>query len=324
MLLIQGVFRSGTTSIFRALRQDDHLTCYYEPLHPNLLNHVQEADARNPSHRKSSLFAEYTSLAESVKDQFYSDLGTEHAVLDAEDHVPSLRTYLQHLTTSASEVMLQFNRAFWMAPWLERHLSDSTFVHVVRDPRSVIWSQFTTQNARVRMDWPVIGRDYLPLSSGNLKRVFSPYAYHGAYQVAEYYKLGNRALPSKEGHARAWAYDRLKSTRDAPPYVQALALWGAQTYVCHVQAQTAFDEQYRLLRYEDLCTAPVETLRGLYDHHGSPLPASVRTFGVEQIHARRLASWRNVEGAEEHFQSGIRQAGIADLMEEMNYDVVQP
>lgn len=32
MLLIQGVFRSGTTALFRALRQDERLDCFYEPL----------------------------------------------------------------------------------------------------------------------------------------------------------------------------------------------------------------------------------------------------------------------------------------------------
>jgi hypothetical protein len=34
MLLIQGVFRSGATALFRALRQDERLDCFYEPLQP--------------------------------------------------------------------------------------------------------------------------------------------------------------------------------------------------------------------------------------------------------------------------------------------------
>lgn len=320
MLVIQGVFRSGTTTLFKALRQDDHFRCYYEPLHPDLLDHVNEAAARSPSHRKSPLFAEYTSIAESVRKQFRSDFALNYAILDATAEVPPLRRYLRLLIESAPAVVLQFNRAFWMTPWLHALASGSVFIQLVRDPRSVVWSQLTTRSGRVRMDWPLVGRKYVPFSSGNSERMFSPYAYHGAYHVRDYYELGRRSFTHQEGEAFTWARDRLEDAREAAPYVQALALWAAQTYLCHTQAEEAFGDQYLLLRYEDLCTSPGRALQQVYDAYDRPLPPSIQEFGTEQIHARRISPWKEMNEAEERFQRGIQKAGIGPLMEDLGYD----
>ena len=323
MLIIQGIFRSGTTTLFRALRQDERRRCYYEPLHPDLLTHAQEAAAKRPSHRKSPLYAEYQHILETLRARYRADLAVDHAMLNASDDAHELRAYLEALAHSASPVVLQFNRAFWMSRWLHTTFPDAGFIHIVRDPRSVVWSQLTTGGGqRVRMELPLIGRTVFNLSSGDLTNVFSSHAYHGAYHVKEYFEYGCGGLGSKfDDEVARNAHAALCRVQDAEPYVQALALWGAQVRVCREQARSSFGDQYHLVRYEDLCTSPSTELRNIYDLDEAPLPPSVQTFAEEEIHDHRMDAWTGVNDAGTRFRRGIERAGIRDLMDDLGYSL---
>lgn len=325
MWIVQGVFRSGTTALFRALRCDPELHCFYEPLHPNLLDHVREADDAHPDHEKSPLYAEYALTAEDFSERLdahhQEDFAYRAALVDQNAEAPQLNDYLHCLAECSSpESVLQFNRAFWMVPWLADRFPESTFVHVVRDPRCVVWSQLTTAcGTRVRMDWPLLGR-WLPFSSGNLRNVFSRYAYHGAYDIRTYLESADRLdVHASEDAAIRRACRRIEVVRDARPFVQALALWGAQVDICHCHAQRTFGDQYEVIRYEDFCNAPVDTLQTIYAQHGKPIPDPVRRYANESVHTDSLAAWRQVPGAAKAFQDGIRHAGLEDLMETFNY-----
>lgn len=308
--------------LFRALRRDAALRCYYEPLHPDLLDHVREAEAADPSHDKSPLYAEYTPLRGRLDTQYDPAFALEHAALAEDDVAPVLQAYLHLLVQSAPEVVLQFNRGFWMSRWLHRQYPDAAFVHLVRDPRSVVWSQFTTSAGRVRMDWPVLGRRFFKFSSGRPSNVFSPHAYYGAYQVAAYLERGREILrEALDGEVAAWAHDRLRAVEGALPFVQALALWGAQVRVCHHHAQAAFGDRYLLLRYEDFCRAPARALERLYAHGARALPDAVRAYATSAIHAQRLQPWRAVEGAADRFRDGIENAGVACVLREVGYAI---
>lgn len=321
MLLLQGVFRSGTTALFRTLRRDARLCGLYEPLHPNLLDHAREAHAVQPDHPKSSLYAEYAPLLDRLESQLGSALPDWPHWLDADDEAPALATYLHCLTDVDAAPLLQFNRASWMGPWLARTFPEASFVHLVRDPRSVVWSQLTTASGeRVRMDWPIVGR-LLPFSSGALRRGFSEYAHFGAYQLDEYFEAGLRLLGDGSGDAvLGSALRRLDAVREAPPYVKALALWGAQVEVFHHHAQSASGPQFLWLRYEDLCDAPCEYLRSIYALQNRPLPDPVREYAQRTIDASRRRRWADVPTAEQRFREGIEQAQIADLMCDLGYD----
>ncbi|PSQ54481.1 MAG: hypothetical protein BRD28_01880, partial [Bacteroidetes bacterium QH_10_64_37] len=188
--------------------------------------HAREAHDARPDHPKSSLYAEYAPLLDRLESHLGSLLPAWPRLLGSDDEAPILATYLHCLTDTDAEPLLQFNRAFWMVPWLAQTFPDASFVHLVRDPRAVVWSQLTTDSGRVRMDWPLLGR-LLPFSSGTLRRVFSEHAYFGAYQLDEYFEAGLRLLDDGPGNAVLnSALRRLEAVREAPPYVKALALWG--------------------------------------------------------------------------------------------------
>ncbi len=320
MLFFQGVFRSGTTALFRTLRRDERLRCFYEPLHPNLLDHAREARAARPDHRKSALYAEYAPLLSRLETTLGSSFPAWPHRLGADDAAAALSAYLHCLTDIDEETLLQFNRAFWMVPWLANTFPEASFVHLVRDPRSVVWSQLTTASGkRVRMDWPLIGR-LLPFSSGTLRRTFSEYAYFGAYQLDDYFEAGLRLLGDRQHDAVLdSALQRLYAVREAPPYVKALALWGAQVEVCQHHVQSAFASQSLQLRYEDFCDAPCATLRSIYALQNRPLPDPVREYARRTIDADRLRRWTSVPAAKQRFREGIEQAQIADLMCDLGY-----
>jgi hypothetical protein len=321
MLIAQGVFRSGTTVLFRALRQDEERRCYYEPLHPNLLDHVQEARTTTPRHAKSPLYAEFTPLLNPIETVFSPAFALNNAVLDSEDNAPAMSRYLHLLAEAPSSAVLQMNRGFWMSAWLRQQFPSTAFLHLVRDPRSVVWSQMTTQSGdRVRMNWPLLQRRFFNFSSGDLSNVFSPRAYCGAYHVNEYREIGRQKLGRSSHDVAMWAQARLRATRESPPFVQALALWGAQAWVCHQQAQAAFGDRYCLIRYEDLCAAPEHTLSRVYhqlfDH---PPPDSVLAYSRDHVHANRIAGWRQVDMAEKRFRQGLHEAGLERVLEAFGY-----
>lgn len=316
MLLLQGVFRSGTTALFRTLRRDERLQCFYEPLHPDLLDHAREARSEQPDHPKSSLYAEYTPLLHRLDPHFGTDAPEWPHWLGENDKAPALLAYLQVLADADSGSLLQFNRAFWMIPWLAHTFPNAPFIHLVRDPRSVVWSQFTTASGRVRMDWPLLGR-LLPLSSGSPQRVFSEHAYFGAYHLDTYFEAGLKFL-DEQGPSET-ALRRLDAVRGAPPYVKALAVWGAQVEVCHRHVQTAFGDRTLLLRYEDFCESPGDHLRAVYALQDRTPPNSVCEYARRTITTDRRRRWEDVSGAEQRFRKGIERAQIADLMSDLGY-----
>jgi hypothetical protein len=169
------------------------------------------------------------------------------------------------------------------------------------------------------MDWPLLGRIF-SFSSGDLSRVFSPHAYHGAYEIKDYLRLGLNRFADRSDDIRAWAHDCLHAAQTKRPYVQALAVWGAQARVCHHEARAAFGEYYRCLRYDDLCNDPLPVLKRLYDLCDRSLPSSVRQYANERIHRASVAAWEEVDGAREHFRRGLHQAGIEPVLEDVGYD----
>ncbi len=302
------------------LRRDERMRCFYEPLHPNVLDHAREVHDSRPDHPKSSLYAEYAPLLDRLESQLGSPLPAWPRLLGSNDEAPALATYLHYLTDTDKEPLLQFNRAFWMVPWFARTFPEASFVHLVRDPRSVVWSQLTTASGeRVRMDWPLLGR-LLPFSSGTLRRVFSEHAYFGAYQLDEDFEAGLRLLDDAQSETiPESALQRLDAVREAPPYVKALALWGAQIEVCQRHAQSAFGPRFLRLRYEDVCDAPCEYLRSIYELQNRSLPGPVCEYARQIIDTDRLRHWTDVPSAKERFREGLRQAQITDLMRDLGY-----
>lgn len=319
LLIVQGVFRSGTTALFEVLRQDKRFRCYYEPLHPNLILHLKDRMAAEPRHPKAANFSEYLDYYGEIAELFNPLYASEQSILRENDDAPQLEAYLRFLAQSHSDVVLQVNRAFWCSAWLYRVFPEAHFVHIIRDPRAVVWSQLTRPSRQhvalvlpFRKQWVV---------TSDLRKVFSRFTYFGAYHVRDYLDMGERRLAalgepgllSEEGN-------RLVSMRKCRPYVRALALWGAQARICHEQASSAFGERYQLVRYEDFCSSPVDIVGCIYGNINRDVPDQVEQYAQREIHTRRLAPWHNIPGATRRFNKGLRQAGIWDFARTLGYE----
>lgn len=76
----------------------------------------------------------------------------------------------------------------------------------------------------------------------------------------------------------------------------------------------AFPEQYREVRYEQLCASPVTTLERVFSFIGVPLAPRVREWAAESIHATRIGKWKGRESElEETFRLG------QPLLSELDY-----
>lgn len=318
-LIVQGAFRSGTTALFRVLRHDPGLQCYYEPLHPNLLDHVEEADKANATHPKSSLYREFRDVP-NLRQSFCSSFAGAARQVQWGKTPVALRQYLRRLIQAAPyPSMLQFNRAFWMVPCLGRLFPQAVFVHMVRDPRSVVWSRLTTAcGGRARLSLPWIGK-CLPLSSGNLLHVFSKYARFSAYNMHRYFAMGREIVERQKGAI----FQRLKPifqrVDSAAPYVKALALWAANVHICHHQAHHWFGSRYVTIRYEDFCQSHGAILREIYGPLERPIPKDVLRSAETTIRSNRLRKWTGIRHARERFAKGIEKAKIGPIMDDFRY-----
>lgn len=302
-LIVQGTFRSGTTILFDCLRRDPGRCSYYEPLHPELPGLVRAAgERRGPKHE---LFTEYLGPGAPALEYFRTDLAYRHACLTAEADAPPLAAYLDALAASGSRVFLQFNRAFWIAPWLARRYPRARFVHLVRDPRSVVWSQLRRHPEHRSVALDGAREDRLP------EALFSPLADVSYYYADRYARL-----------ARERRVDGVGSLRPGHlPVEEALAVWKAQVGVCHEQASVAFGPRYRLLRYEDFASNPIEALTTLYDDVARLLPRPVADFAEVRVHPPSSRPWEDDQRLAARLSEACRRAGLLPVAAELGYDV---
>lgn len=81
LVIIQGVFRSGTTALFEIFRQDERFRCYYEPLHPKLIWHIDDMLSPSPKHPAAKFFGEYAEYRDRVAELFQPRFATDQCAL---------------------------------------------------------------------------------------------------------------------------------------------------------------------------------------------------------------------------------------------------
>lgn len=302
-LIMQGVFRSGTTIVFECLRRDPGAVSFYEPLHPELGALVKGAKRGGDGPVKSGLFREYVPLMGGALDRFDPSFAYEHAVLDAEDTAPALEAYLRGLASAGERVRFQFNRAFWMVPWLGRRFPDACFLHIVRDPRSVVFSQMRRRPEHASVALVGGGGDPDP------EAVFSKAADHSYYYADRYLSIA-RSAARLRGEVEGV---------EGAPFVEGLALWAAQVGVCHREAKKAFGDSYLAVTYERFAREPGKVLEDIYQRLGRACPSDVRAFAEAEVYAPKPRVWHEDSTFASRFEEGFQQAGIEEVAARFGY-----
>ncbi len=123
------------------LRDFPKYTCYYEPLHDQLLFNIEEQILwQDDTHDDvKDYWREYRSIPLKRMRTFWQPwFGRERYVLTKEDEAPDLKAYLDFLIDQAEGIpVFKFVRAGLRAEWLRENYPDAQVVHIVRNPRSV-------------------------------------------------------------------------------------------------------------------------------------------------------------------------------------------
>lgn len=146
VLLINGIWRAGTTYVWSKVRENPDWKCYYEPLHEVLSvyhpsrndDNLREESWKMMRHPSMSLgyFHEYQLAESGLGVPLYSDsLAYERFILGAEESHPLLESYLRSLITyaesSGQRTCFQPNRMFLRAAWFTNRIP-SLHVYVSR------------------------------------------------------------------------------------------------------------------------------------------------------------------------------------------------
>src|SRR6056297_1045439 len=127
-LVISGMFRSGTTLIWRYLSADPNYKTYFcEPLHSNLIYEIK-------NHKHYSYFKEYPEAINNYSDNFW----IKNYRLFNNEKDNHLYKYLIELMFPGS--LIKFTRMNLRLNWLLTNFPETKIINVVRDPRAVAYS----------------------------------------------------------------------------------------------------------------------------------------------------------------------------------------
>ncbi len=137
-IILFGLRRSGTTLAFNIFRRCHDLRCYYEPMHPNLVDGNGASCIEND---RKGAFSEYKLLQEELKHRHAGFGAPRYDVLEelvADNLTPRHLDYLDFLFCSAGKVLLQPVRLNYQLYQLRERYPDARFVWVLRRPDGFI------------------------------------------------------------------------------------------------------------------------------------------------------------------------------------------
>ena len=142
-VFITARFRTGSTMLWNMFRQLQATTSFYEPLHEELIQFINEGIEPQPEHfHVDSYFDEYAWLDDVLK--FHNaGFGTSHLHLEKEESRPALRAYVTALLHAAREdktPVLKFNRIDFRLEWMRANFPQARILHLYRSPRAQWYS----------------------------------------------------------------------------------------------------------------------------------------------------------------------------------------
>lgn len=143
--VISGMFRSGTTHLWRLLSADPAFEASYcEPLHPRLDQEMLAWD-----HYKN-----YQQQTDLIRKHWSPDYSSQRLSLGPDDSYPQMAGYLRRLLAPHS--LAKFVRLTLRLGWFTRIFPDAVVINTVRDPRGVCFSMLHRPDSKqiVRQDLP--------------------------------------------------------------------------------------------------------------------------------------------------------------------------
>lgn len=296
-LFVCGLRRSGTTILYDALREDDDLECFYEPLRE------QEATIGGGSGaRDEDAFADTRERREAFRTERYPDLqpelfnwgGPRAPELELEAELPPfVREFLASLLEAAPDVAIKETRLHHKLGEVAALDPDAIVVHLVRDPRAVTASM-------------LLGR----------RRRTDIYPDADTFFTA---RTGRRLWSSRRiSEAAAVSLRSLELPNDIPDFLRPLIVWKIAFQTTDGDGRRLFGDRYMPVRLEDLRADPARELDRIYSALGRSVPGDVASWAAENIrsdadiHLADDPRWARAAALLE-MQPELERAGYADI-----------
>jgi len=244
-IVVLALRRSGTTALWRLLRQDPRHSCYDEPFSPLL--------HRLPDNNAKGTWDEFIALRARDPDLWsrhfapVARAGELHEVL-----TPDQAAYLRFLAADGP-VVIDETRATARLPAIRAALGDALFVHLFRHPVAFASSHMiASQNPRAL-------RQHLHRTA-----FFRRPVYFDAWGMEAFWRPALRA----DTHAWLAAEGVVPPAVRAPAVHKLLALWLASYRRLERDGGRLGDAQFLSLDFEAFCAAPRRHLDDIYARAG--------------------------------------------------------
>lgn len=154
-IFLHSLFRSGSTYLFNAFRNENGFWCYYEPLHHQLIEIRQDRLAIFPFDRKTTdkmshphltrpHFYEFTAVLKDDHIPFFNIFMSYREFASVRQHA-RLYKYVMTLLVSTPDrltPLLQFNRSSLRIGWFRRFFAKALHIYILRNHRDQFESYF--------------------------------------------------------------------------------------------------------------------------------------------------------------------------------------
>ncbi len=155
-VFITARFRTGSTMLWNLFRVSPSMRAFYEPCHPNLLQHIRYTKPEQSHVEIDDYWSEYLPYLEQLHQIHRPEFAFQNFYLESEDSDPELKHYIATLTQLDPErlAVLQFNRCDLRLPWLRTQFPEARIIYLQRNPRDV-WYSMLRNHAPEERDVPL-------------------------------------------------------------------------------------------------------------------------------------------------------------------------
>lgn len=280
-VFVLGLRRSGTTAVWRTIKQDKRFHPYNEPFNP-LIRGIGETQWFN-EHRK--YYHEYYQLMKRDGVVFWDKFSAIHELEELQTGFSDRqRSYLEYLLSERDDVLLEETRCHFKVEDLAAvGGDDSVLVHLYRSPESFATSHLVPSGQQIRSTDSRFPRKQVLLARNEAAKVFLRLGFWN--RRSDYDNWGIERLVG-ETSSGLFA-KRLQEVGIEPSVVYGLpAVARLMSYwkVCFERIETdgirLFGNRFLSLPFSDFCNQPQQSLARLYSVMGISPPQ----FDVSFIH----------------------------------------
>lgn len=153
IVFVTSRFRSGSTALWNAFRENKACTAYYEPFNERQWFNPEVRGSHTDSTHLgvNDYWTEYNDLEDAGN--FYQEKWIrEDLLMDENSWNQDMLSYIDFLIESTNKTpVFQFNRVDFRLQWLKKHYPNAKIIHLYRNPRDQ-WCSFLTDKTLLNKD----------------------------------------------------------------------------------------------------------------------------------------------------------------------------